>query len=154
MTKRERDKKASLDALAKFAYSVGGGAPTPPPRPAERASSLPPPPPRPKVSPPPAPRAAPDPAVERARRAKLEERRAKLEEERRLRERRAGELARSTSLQWRGMSIDGIPTGIRRTAFDRVEPSVSQKIQDVLGDPAEKEGRAKNRDKGRRQGGR
>jgi hypothetical protein len=46
----------------------------------------------------------------------------------------------------------GVPASIRRTAFDREEPSVAQKISDVLGEAKEKEGRAKARDKGRRQG--
>lgn len=84
----------------------------------------------------------------------MEERKAKLEEERLLRERRERELLRSRNLQWRGGGFTDIPASIRRTGFDRAEPPLDAKIGDVLGTPQEKEGRAKNRDKGRRQGGR
>lgn len=155
MSRREQEKKASLDALAKLAYSVGGGAPAAPPPAQQRRSTLPP---APKAA---APAPKPEPArtpaqieAERVRRAKLEARRAKLEEERALRERRAGELARGAHLEWRGMSLEGVPTSIRRTGFDRKEPDLSTKIQDVLGAAREKEGRTKARDRGRRQGGR
>lgn len=152
MSRRDKERKASLDALAKIAYSVGGGAPAPAPKPQERQSSLPPPPPKP-APPAPAPAKRADPEAERKRRQQMESRRAKLEEDRMLRERRAATLQQNKNLQWRGMSIDGIPASIRRTGFDRIEPTVMQKITDILGDAKEKEGRAKNRDKGRRHGG-
>ena len=153
LSRREKERKASLDALAKLAYSVGGGAPAPPPPPQARASSLPPA--RPKEAPKPAQPAAKraDPEAERRRRQQMESRAAKLEEDRMLRERRAQQLHRNANLEWRGMSNDGIPTSIRRTGFDREEPSLKQKIGDILGDAKEKEGRAKARDRGRRQGG-
>lgn len=150
MSRREKERKASLDALGKLAYSVGGGAPPPPPPPAAKRSSLPPP--KPAPSPAPAPRAA-DAAASRNRQSQLAARQEKLAEERALKQRRENELLRSRNLEWRGMSNDGIPASIRRTGFDRVEPNVSTKITDVLGAPREKEGRAKARDKGRRQGG-
>lgn len=82
----------------------------------------------------------------------MEDRREKLAEERALRERRERELARGANLSWRGMDHMGVPASIRRTGFDREEPTVAQKLHDVLGEAREKEGRAKNRDKGRRQG--
>lgn len=152
MTKREEDKKKALSFLAGIAdkaeetpwLDAKPKSTLPPPRPAPARAPPPPPPPPPRA----------DPEAERLRRKRLEERQAKLEEERRLKARRAGELSRGASLAWRGMSWGDVPSGVRRTPFDREEPSVSQKITDVLGDPREKEGRAKNRDKGRRQGGR
>lgn len=154
MTKREEDKKKSLSFLAGIAETAED-MPWLEPKP---RSTLPPPrapPPRPRAAPPPPPpQPRVDPEAERLRKKRLEERQAKLEEERRLKARRQQELARGSTLSWRGMSWGDVPTSVRRTPFDREEPSVSQKITDVLGDPKEKEGRAKNRDKGRRQGGR
>ncbi|GEM_PF-5078018 len=155
MSRREKEKQASLDALARIAYAVGGGNPAPAKPPAPPKSSLPPKPkPAPKPAPPPAPATPAAAEAERARRLRMEERKAKLEEERALRERRQGELARGATAPWRGMDQSGVPTGIRRTAFDRAEPSLQQKITDVLGDARAKESREKNREKGRRQGGR
>lgn len=149
MSRREKEKAASLDKLAKLAYSAGSAPAAPPPKP--KAA----PPPRP---PPPAPKRAPvseaASTAARAREKQLIERREKLAEEKALRERRERELARSSSMQWRGMDRMGVPASIRRTGFDRDEPSTSQKIHDVLGDARQKESREKMRDKGRRQGGR
>lgn len=149
-SKREEEKKRSLGFLAGIAEKseaqpwLDRKAASPAPARAPPA--------RPKPRPAPAP-AAPLPTdADRKRRRALEERAAKLEEERTLRERRARELAKGANLEWRGMSRAGVPTGIRRTAFDP-EPSLAQKIDDVLGKPPEKEGRAKARDKGRRLGG-
>lgn len=154
MSRREKEKQSSLDALARIAYGVSGGNPnpTPPKKTAQpaRPSSLPAP--KPKPAPPPAPKLETD--LDRQRRAQALERKAKLEEERLLRERRANELQRGKSLEWRGMWTGGDMPGVRRTAFDRVEPSLAEKLHGVLGDPAEKESRAKNREKGKRQGGR
>lgn len=83
---------------------------------------------------------------------RFEGRRAKQAEAQALKDRRAGEVARASNLQWRGMSRDDhIPQSIRRTAWVRTEPNVQEKIRDVLGDPREKEGRVKNRERGRRQ---
>lgn len=154
MTKREEEKRKSLADLARVAEKAEAMpwldkrvAPPPPPKPAA-------PPPRaaPRPAPPPT---TPSPSdAERARRAKLADRKAKLEEERALKQRRAGELSRATNLQWRGMSWGDVPSSIRRTPFDRAEPSVTQKITDVLGDAKEKEGRAKHRAKGKKQGAR
>lgn len=153
VSRRDKEKAKSLDALAKFAYASGGGAPTPPkptppaPRPAPPA----------KAKPPTAPKPAENPyavtAAERARRAQAAERKAKLEEERVLKQRRANELARGSNLQWRGSGFTDIPASIRRTGFDRVEPTVAQKLHDILGDVKEKDSRVKHREKGRRQGG-
>jgi colicin import membrane protein len=142
VSRREDEKKRSLSALGRIADRAKE---TPWARPEPKR--VPPPPPKPKPAPPPPPPAPSDPA----RLKRLQERREKLEEEQRLRERRERELRGGASLEWRGMSHMGVPSGIRRTAFDRVEPSVSQKISDVLGDAKEKEGRAKARAKGRRQ---
>jgi len=99
----------------------------------------------------PAPRAPtpPRPRID----PRFEGKRAKLEEEKRLRDMRAQKLAGGANLKWRGMPWGDVPTGIRRTPFDRDEPSVHQKIGDVLGDAKEKEGRAKAKAKGKRQGG-
>jgi len=88
------------------------------------------------------------------RRKQLAERREKLEEERRLRDRRQNELARNARITTERIDPFNIPASIRRTGFDRVEPSVAQKLQDILGEAKQKESRLKNRDKGRRQGGR
>jgi hypothetical protein len=159
VSRREKEKKESLDALSKIAYAVGGGNPAPA-KPAAPPKSAPPAAPRPKPSPKPAPAPASVPyepaaaQAERARRLQMEDRKAKLEEERMLRARRQGELARGATSQWRGMDQSGVPTGIRRTAFDRQEPSLQQKLSDVLGDAKIKEGREKHRAKGSRQGGR
>lgn len=149
MSRREKEKERSLAALGKIAYSAGAplpsvkpALPTPPPRPIPAAAK---PPPAAK-KPPQRPQQSRDP---------LEGRQAKLEEAKLLRERREQELFRSKNLEWRGMGgMDHVPASIRRTAFDRQEPSLLSKIDDVLGAPREKDGRAKNRDKGRRQGGR
>jgi hypothetical protein len=84
----------------------------------------------------------------------MEERKAKMEEARGLKERRERELSRSRNLEWRGGGFTDIPASIRRTGFDRQEPSLQNKLSDVLGDAREKESRARNREKGRRQGGR
>lgn len=151
MTRREKEKKASLDALARIAYS---SAP-PPPAPPRGAPSAP----RPSPAAPPKPRPAPKPAsmeteADRVRRRQMEERRAKLEEERALKARREGELARSQNLPWRGMGFNDIPAGVRRTAYDREEPHLGQKIQDVLGEARQKESREQHREKSRRSGGR
>ncbi|MEA3199008.1 MAG: hypothetical protein QOE90_436 [Thermoplasmata archaeon] len=152
MSKREQEKKTSLDALARVAYAVGGGNPHPAPPPKPKAKA---PQPRPQPQPQPRPLAKPaEPALDRARRAQLADRKAKLEEERALRERRERELAGGSNLAWRGAWTAGNLPGVHRTAFDRVEPSLADKIHGVLGDAKEKDGRAKNRDKGRRQGGR
>lgn len=152
MSKREQDKAKSLDALAKFAYASGGGAPAPPPKPSApptRPATAP------KPAPKPQPRAAPtfETEADRLRRKQIEERKAKLEEERLHKQRRANELARGTNLPWRGSGFTDIPASIRRTGFDRVEPTVSQKLHDVLGEVREKDSRVKNREKGKRQGG-
>ena len=149
MSRRDKDKKASLDALAKFAYAAGGGAPAPAPRaptPAPRPVA-------PKPAGKPASPARADPAAERARRKQMEERKAKLEEERALRERRAGELMRGATAPWRGSGFRDIPSSIYRTGFDRDEPTVSQKLNDILGDARQKESREKARAKGKRAGG-
>lgn len=155
MTRREKDKQASLDALAKFAYAAGGGAPVPPPKPQAAPSSLP------RVAPKTAPKpAAPRPATavemegEKRRRQQMEDRKAKLEEEKALKQRRANELARANRLERRGMDAMGVPASIRRTGYDVVEPTVAQKLHDILGEAKLKESREKMRDKGRRQGGR
>jgi hypothetical protein len=147
MSRREKEKAKSLDALVKIAFSAGG-APTPPtpvpPKvlaPARPASSV------------PAPTRGAA-ASSFARNKQLEERREKLAEEKALKTRRASELTRSTHLPWRGGGFTDIPASIRRTGFDQVEPSTSQKIHDVLGDAREKAGRAKAKEKGKRQGGR
>ena len=148
MSKREADKRKAIDALARIAYSAGSA----PPPPAPKGRAPPPPaPPKPKAAP--TPRRAPD-AADLARAKQLAQRREKLAEERALRERRANELARNARIDRSRIDPFGVPTSIRRTGFDRVEPSTSQKIQDVLGDARAKEGREKARAKGRRQGGR
>lgn len=144
MSKREREKKNSLDALSRIAYSVGGGNPDGPAPP--KKTTLPPV--SPKKALPVAKRSDP------ARVKQTVQRREKLAEDHALKQRRTNELARSGNLQWRGGGFTDIPASIRRTGFDRHEPSVSQKITDVLGDAREKEGRSKARDKGKRQGGR
>lgn len=146
---RAEDKKKSLAALGRIAERANETPwVKPDPRPAPSAAR--PPPPSALPSPPPS---LSDITAARARAKKLEERRLKLEEEKRLKARRANELQRGSSLEWRGMGMRDVPASIRRTAFDVVEPSVSQKISDVLGDAREKEGRAKAKDKGRRQRG-
>lgn len=152
MSRREKDKQASLDALAKIAYSTGGGAPPPPPKPQAAPSSLP----RAAPRPTPKPKAftPAETELDKKRRAQIEERKAKLEEEKLLRQRRANELARGANLPRRGMDNMGIPASIRRTGFDREEPTVAQKLHDILGEAKLKESREKARDKGRRQGGR
>lgn len=155
VSKREEEKKASLDALARVAFAVSGGNPNPAPSPKARQeparkSTLPAPPPKP--APRPAPKLETD--FERQRKAQALERKAKLEEERALRERRERELAGSKNLQWRGQWTGGDMPGVRRTAFDRIEPSLAEKLHGVLGEVQEKDSRAKNREKGRRQGGR
>lgn len=155
MSRREKEKEESLAALRKIAFGISGGAPGPAPQAPARQSSLPPA--QPKAPPPPpkpTPKALANPAAERDRVKRMEERRAKLEEERLLRERRQNELHRSKNLEWRGMGgLNDVPASIRRTGFDRQEPTLLTKIDDVLGPAREKEGRAKNRDKGRRHGG-
>ena len=145
MTRREKEKKDSLDALARIAASVGFGANEKPKAPSKTTASASAPKPK------PAPVAKP---LDAKKAAQLDERRTKLAEEKALKQRRANELARGGNLQWRGGGFTDIPASIRRTGFDRVEPSVSQKISDVLGDARLKEGREKARDKGKRQGGR
>jgi len=150
MSRREKEKAASLDKLGKLAYST-------PPAPAR------PPPPKPAAPARPAPKAVAPPrastptagaaAAARARERQLAERREKLAEEKSLRERREKELARSSGLEWRGMDRMGVPASIRRTGFDRDEPSTAQKIHDILGENREKAGRAKAREKGKRAGG-
>jgi len=96
----------------------------------------------------------PQPAAPRAKLdPRFEGKAAKQQEERRLRALREQKLQQGATASWRGMDRMGVPASIRRTPFDREEPSVSQKIQDVLGDAKEKEGRAKNREKGKRQSG-
>lgn len=152
MSRREKEKSKSLDALSKFAYASGStGAPA-----ASKPATAPPAPRRPAPAPPPPSRAPPLPATdaERARRQKLEERKAKLEEERALRARREGELARGAKIDTSRWDPFNVPSSIRRTGFDRQEASTSQKIHDVLGDPREKAGRSKAKAKGKRQGGR
>lgn len=144
MSRREKEKRASLDTLGKLAYS----SPSPPP-------ALPPkPPPAPKARTPPLKPLPPAPApplrAEEVRAKQLKERREKLAEEKALRTRRAGELARASNVEWRGMDRMGVPASIRRTGFDRDEPSTAQKIHDILGENREKEGRAKARAKGKR----
>lgn len=160
MSRREKEKQEALGKLARFATS----APSAPPP--ARAPSRPSPARAPSVprAQPPAPTAArprpsstparADPAAAaRARAVKLADRKAKLEEERGLKQRRANEIARGTNLPWRGMDSMGVPASIRRTGFDRTEATTAQKIQDVLGEVKEKDGRAKARAKGKRQGG-
>lgn len=150
VSRREKEKAKSLDALARIAYSSPGAPPSKPSAPAPRPS------PRPSP-PPPAPRPSPshgETSADRARRKQLAERKEKLEEEKRLRARRANELAKGARIDTSRIDPFNIPASIRRTGFDRVEPTVSQKLHDILGDAKEKEGRAKARDKGKRQGGR
>lgn len=162
MSRREKERKESLDLLGRIAESVGRpvvppkpspSIPAPRPAVARPAPGRPAAPSRAPAPPPPAPAYATSEA-ERTRKRRMEERKAKLEEERALRERRERELARNRSLEWRGGGFTDIPASIRRTGFDRQEPSLDAKIGDVLGTAQEKEGRAKSRDKGRRQGGR
>lgn len=150
MAKREQEKRASLDALAKIASRAAQAPPPPKPVAAD---------PRAAPRPPAAPRPAPslprlETEADRARRRQMEERKAKLEEERMLRLRREQELARGAASTWRGQGFRDIPASVYRTGFDRAEPTLAQKVQDVLGDAREKEGRAKAREKGRRHGGR
>lgn len=154
MSRREKDKQASLDALAKIAYASGGGAPAPTPKPQTAPSSLPRAPPKPAPAAPSRPKTLAETEAEKKRRQQIEERRAKLEEEQRLKQRRANELARSTNIQRRGMDDMGVPSSIRRTGYDRQEATVAQKLHDILGETKIKESREKARDKGRRQGGR
>lgn len=162
MSRREKERQESLDLLARIVARSTQAPPQPkpatappPPRPAPRPMAPAPPPARRAPAPPPPP---PNPyattEAERLRRRQMEERKAKLEEERALRDRRAGELHRARSLEWRGGGFSDIPASIRRTGFDRREPTVDAKITDVLGAAREKESRLKNREKGRRQGGR
>lgn len=151
VSRREKEKAKSLDALSKFAYASSAPLPAPKPSAAAPASRARPPP---RPSPPPSPSPYLETDADRARRKQMEERRAKLDEERALRARREGELARGSNLQWRGGGFTDIPASIRRTAFDRQEPNLHQKLADVLGEVKEKESRAKNREKGKRQGGR
>ena len=148
MSKREKEKTRSLDALARIAYSSGAPPPAPPkPAPPPAPAR-----PRPQApSPPPSPRAA---ESDRARRAQAAERKAKLEEESALKKRRANELARGARMDMSRIDPFNIPASIRRTGFDRHEPSVAQKLQDILGEAKEMEGRAKAKQKGKRQGGR
>ena len=146
MSRREKEKKDSLDALARIARATSGPMPTAKPTPAS-ARAVAPAPRQPKPQP------QPPAVVSDARRAQQEARKAKLEEERALKERRANELARGSRLEWRGGGFSDIPASIRRTGFDTKEPTVSQKIQDVLGEAREKEGRAKAKAKGKRVGG-
>lgn len=153
MSRKEDEKKRSLSFLA----GIADKAEAMPWLDKKPQSSLPPAPaaPRPKAKAAPPPPPAPRPEsleAERLRKRRMEERAAKLEEERTLRERRQRELQKGATLSWRGMDRSGVPTGIRRTAFDP-EPSLAQKLDDVLGKPAEKDSRVKNREKGRRQGG-
>lgn len=151
VSKREEEKRKSLAALKGIAEVATRAFPEAP-RPRDAPRPAPKPPATPK--PPALPAAKPETEATRAKRRQMEERREKLAEERALKERRGNELRRNSSLEWRGMDLGNVPTGIRRTAFDRVEPSVSQKIEDVLGAARLKESREKMRDKGRRQGGR
>lgn len=163
MSRRDKERKESLDLLGRIAHSVG--QPIVPPKPSPSIPTARPPAPAPRPASPARPAAArpapqaPAPSyasgeAERVRRRQMEERKAKLDEERALRERRERELARNRSLEWRGGGFTDIPASIRRTGFDRSEPTLDAKIGDVLGTPAVKEGREKHRDKGRRQGGR
>lgn len=156
MSRRDKERQESLDLLGRIAESVSKPIVPPKPSPSTPAAPRPrPAPPRPATVPERAPALpAPDAAAERLRRKRMEERRMKLEEERVLRERRERELARSKNLEWRGGGFTDIPASIRRTGFDRQEPSLENKIGDVLGATREKDGRVKNREKGRRQGGR
>ncbi|HUR68634.1 MAG TPA: hypothetical protein VM370_05255, partial [Candidatus Thermoplasmatota archaeon] len=80
-------------------------------------------------------------------------RREKLAEQAALKKRRENELAKNANLAWRGSGFTDIPASIRRTGFDVVEPSVSQKLHDILGDARQKESREKAREKGKRAGG-
>lgn len=148
MSKREKEKRDSLDALARIARATSGPMPAakPPPAPARAPAR-----PQPRPLPPPQPAVETD--ADRARKRRLKERQEKLAEEKALKDRRASELARGSNLEWRGGGFGDIPASIRRTGFDRQEPTVSQKIQDVLGDAREKEGRAKAKAKGKRVGG-
>lgn len=151
MSRREKEKAKALDALARIAYSSASAPPAKPPAPRAQGPR---PSPRPSPSPP-APRPPPgESAADLARRKQLAERREKLEEEKRLRARRAGELAKGARIDTSRIDPFNIPASIRRTGFDRVEPTVSQKLQDILGDAREKEGRAKAKARGKRQGGR
>lgn len=152
MSKREDEKKKALAALSRIAYSsaMPAAAPspvraTPPTRPAPPA--------RPTKAAPPARATAASADAEKRKRQQMADRAAKADEARSLKQRRANELARGSDLQWRGMDPMGVPASIRRTGFDRQEATMSQKIQDVLGDTKEKAGRAKAREKGKRAGG-
>lgn len=148
MSRREKEKAKSLDKLAKFAYgSASAPPPAPKPAPAPPARIA-----APRRPPPSSPLPSPSSASPtEARRKQLAQRQAKLEEERALKARRANELARGARIDMSRIDPFNVPASIRRTGFDRHEPSVSQKIQDVLGEAKAKEGRAKARDKGKRQ---
>lgn len=158
MSQRDKERKDSLAALGRIAESVS--KPIVPPKPSPSLPQPRPaaPAPRPAAkAPAPAPAAPMRPAFEteadRKRRLQQEDRKAKLEEARALKERRERELARSRNLEWRGGGFTDIPASIRRTGFDRHEPSLESKIGDVIGAAREKEGRVKHREKGRRHGG-
>jgi hypothetical protein len=152
---RDEERKKSLAALRRIAEESQRmpwlpKAPPKPRREPPRMGAAPPPEPRrPRAAPP----AAPPPARPKLD-PRFEGKRAKQEEERRLRALRERDLQRGAQATWRGMPWGDVPASIRRTPFDRAEPAVQQKILDILGEAKEKEGRAKHRAKGRRQGGR
>ena len=160
MSRRDKERKESLAALGRIADAVS--RPVVPPKPSPSVPQAPrpaAPAPRPAPAPPPLrPAPPPKPAFEteadRKRRLQMEDRKAKMDEQRLLKERRERELSRSRTLEWRGGGFTDIPASIRRTGFDRQEPSLENKLGDVLGALKEKEGRVKNREKGRRHGGR
>ena len=150
MSKREKDKAKSLDALARIAYS-SPSPPPPPPKPAPTTAPVRPPP----QAPSPQPKSPYlETAADRARKAQAAERKEKLEEQSALKKRRANELAKGARMDMSRIDPFNIPASIRRTGFDRHEPSVAQKLQDILGEAKEKESRAKAKAKGKRQGGR
>ncbi len=80
-----------------------------------------------------------------------EGRRAKMLEAQALRDRRAQELHGAKSLRSRGwVPEDDMPAGVYR-ARGTAEPSVDARVRGVLGEkPAEKAGRAKNRERSKR----
>jgi hypothetical protein len=153
MTSRKEEREKSLAALRRIAEESKAqpwlAKPKAKPAPS-RSVRMPPAPPATRPRPPaPGPRpAAPAPAA-RTQRARAE----KLAEERALKARRANELLHGATASWRGMPHAGVGRGIARTPFDRAEPKLAEKIDDVLGAAKEKEGRAKARAKGRRQRG-
>lgn len=153
MSKRDEEKRKSLSDLARIADKAAAmpwlDKRVQPPKPAAPRPA----PAKPRAAPPPAPAPSPSAEAEKLRRKRLEERRLKLEEERQLKERRQKQLQGAKGLEWRGMAWGDVPTGIRRTPFDRAEPSLQQKLSDVLGDAKQKEGREKARAKGKRQAG-